>query len=576
MDNKIAQELRDAYEEGSFLGFVYNEYYRGSKSELILELCKAHENKEINFFDELLTLNRENECFFPYHQIIEEITISLEHIDCRELFLCSNHLYKEAGEDLASHYFMEPFMNNVHKDLAGLDALIEDLALREDISQLLIAGARTDVTKYFEKAKVLLREKSNYQYKVIFALNRMELSDDQANEVLNIFKDLLNADGLGEHSHVTMLHAIVKLHSVNKVPEEETLGLIDRLSKMDDDVFIHEATTILALFFKEISPNIEKKLLDLVIKVTLDNKGTLNQIGFYLFKLANKYPLEDHINEALDLIQKLNQNKRTVLNIGENLQGLKSFVSQLSNDIKKTNYFITKLFLMRDFSLIASFINAWSDIFHRNKNISVESTLIDECEFEYPALYLAKKAYSWFCFYYESMTYYIFSLIPYVKKSEEKEFIEILKQLSISYPSVFDRVYQEYFEDKKEVDWVRSVKDKKDTYFQQINGLGTIKELKTPSENQDYRNMIFQDMLKQGYNASMNNSPFLQLISRQTILYGRGTISHNQDQYRSEDLLHPMSTKNYMSNLWFLDPHTNQYLIFKYKTEDCMEDEVCD
>lgn len=554
------EELVEAYYKNKDQkdGYVFGK-------ELTEAIHSQHAAGEIDVLKLFVELKKDNPHFFTSFYILEEL-VKIIDLNIYLVFDCYLHLENESGNDGASGEPKRIFINYLSTQKESFDTLFENV-LKEDkynqyLDWFLLAGYRINKQLYIEKSIELLETDNEHLLRlVIFSLSLCEtISQEYIFIILKKIGKILQEEST--ELYLVILRFLVSVSNKDSCCEAEILLLSERILLHIDDDLIHNCACFL-LFDKNISKELELKLIEVIVQVNPNNKGTLQQIDYWLMRLVSK----KEIIKILDFVATFNHKNNIILDLSIFDHFSKSFFST-QETLEKL---ITAIFLSQNFRLIGSFYRIWNVMLHDKDNISVDINQLQSTVIHNPSLYLAKKAYSWLFIYPESMVSYIFSLLLHAKKKEQEGMKEILRYTALNYPTLFNEYFESHIKNNKKNKWIYDEKVVIDQYFEDLNKLPKLLELHTSKENRVYRNMIWQDQVAIGF-KSANKDNFLSLISRQTILYGRGSISKVDNFPRQESVLHTMGRNTFLPMMHSLDPHGHGLILKEYKKDNCKED----
>lgn len=528
------------------------------------EILEIYEGDESSFLKLISSGEVDNSQLFLLISILEEATNKLT-FNIQELFECCVHLVERAGDDLASYVPKDIFIDYLVKKPEEFEVIfkqaVEDDSYNGYLDWFLLVGYQINKNDYIEESIDLLKRNDERSLRsVLFALSRVEVSEEK--QIDRIFREVeihLENKSIDIRSYV--LRLIVFIPLLPELMQMRVLSIVEKSFENLDEVVIHNAACLLRTD-KYIPQYLESKFISAIVEVDLKNEGTLDQIDWWLYKLAKKGDL----NKVLSFIQLWNKTREKVLNVVI----FKHFSHCFYHSSEKLSLLITSVFLSQDYYLMCSFYRAW-DNFFQNQKVVVHKELLLTSVIEKPALYLAKKAYSWLFIHSEKMSSYIFSLLPYVSNEEQEEIGVILRLVALNYPTVFNDFFEKDIEENDKNTWLYTLKEEIDIYFEDLKSLAQINEFRTSKENRIYRDLLFQDQMRKYREESEKNNHFLSLITKQIVLYGRGTISQFKDLPRQESILHTIGSNSYFPLVLFLDPHNHSQLLNQYKEDGCKE-----
>lgn len=534
---------------GNKLPDVIIDRYKGNESEF-LKLLSSKE-LEVSKFFLLVSILKD---------AVEKLTFNVQ-----ELFQCCIYLVKVAGDDLASHepkiVFIDYLLKKPEEFKAVFEQVIKDSSYNTYLDWFLLVGYQIDEDEYIRVSIDLLKRSDEESLRsVLFALSRVKVTkEDQIEQMLNEIENQLENETIDVRSHI--LRLISSIYSLPENMHSRALSIIEIIFEDLDDNVIHNVACLLRIY-DDFPVYLEPKFIEVIVQVNLDNLGTLDQIDRWLYHLARNGDIE----KIITFIQIWNNSREKVLNVGV----FKNLTHSFYHSPEKVNLLITSVFLSQDYYLMCSFYRAWGE-FIRDQSIVVNEELLLTSDIEKSRVFLAKKAYSWLFIYSENMITYIFSLLPYVNEDEQEEMTHILRLLALNYPTLFDKTFDIRIENTDKNEWLYILKKDIDKYFQDLTKLPKINELRVPKENSIYRNMLFEDQMRKYTEESEKTNSFLSLISKQVVLYGRGTISQFNDFPRQETILRTMGHSSYLPSVLSLNPHNHSQILKEYQEDGCKD-----
>lgn len=316
---------------------------------------------------------------------------------------------------------------------------------------------------------------------------------------------------------------------------------------------------------KEFSADLVAEILEALVKVDLENKGTIEivdvnlakmiglgmgaQVASFVTRFGAANPSDFQITSLDSVIRAFNKQSPKELDdllVGWLLDGNSSLCHQLGDLLEK------------------------EELEGKRRDIDFAMFSLSDADFGY----LARKAVGYLFMQPVTSASIVFSLCRFAPESELREMEELLfNPLAINYLSVSERLVEPISKDKsdKARPVAKAVKARVDEYLRGLRDSGKIAELH-PSERQ--RQAEFQrhsdEMAKVG-KAVNDKSVFANLFTKVVVLYGNRSVSYHrigkEEPRRIEAEMHPHGVSIEIPRVELIDPVGLQQQLLSFRTE---------
>lgn len=532
--SELEKRIVDSTKDGTFLDVLYEEYRKhisDDSVELIQTLVHLHDEEKINIISEFGLLRNETASsnFFIIRNMFRNL-LPLLNVPVEEVKSCVKRLTIEAGNDMASHDLILPFIEFCSADIERVELLLEqELKVPDDdfdhISTALVSGYNIDKKAYFDKAIILLRhENVIVVQRVIFALSRfnyneeLELAATAIKEIITSTKNLQDKQILS-----TTVNTLITLLADYEDLEPDIIEFFERNIGNNDPDFIFRIAQQLNYRHANLSENIQRLLLSFFKDINIDWKGVINQIDLYIYKKISEL---NAINIA-ELFEYILSNNSNSLDIGVLTNSLRRLREKEYEEVLSSIF--TRWLLKREMIYCVSAVKL------------VKTSTTDQIKIGFDTgqvkvedlMYLVNKAIGWFSIQPSTSLSLILSVVPMFSKSE----IEIIGNktfefIALNYSSQTKNFLQEYLDssDKNTVDFSGHLIEKLKSFLEKFNKLYEVKELRPStrhrSEYANYQQNLFSEAMAKPLEGSLVDMFF---PNKKVTLYGNKFIHKHKD-----------------------------------------------
>ncbi len=580
--HNIRGKLLASIESGNFLD-VATEIYEGDYDNHTLvgkEVATLHNESYLDANVEFLNLknDEDNHGFFTTRNVYQDALIDIE-APVVDVMRCVKHLTEEAGQDMAAGFLFPTFTDfcevNLVRAKEVLDLAIHDQeSWRDFISPAIIAGARSNLKEYVSLA-IKSSECKNVEIRsrAIFSMGRIDYGDG-LDTVAMVFSAILTAVKNTRNDQVfsSALKSTFSLYKKYQYKGDEVTDIFSIILANPEDITLYTASEIFMLEKSDIPEFLVKRLLTVFRTVNVEHGGTLRNLDFGLsFLLENGKG-----RGAIELIEFL------LLTFGKEFP-LGAFKS-LSREIvkNKDNIFswtVTRWLLSGSYILRHSSLNLVKNNLDNKTELSADLTLLNgEANKQY--LLLAERSCGWFFENPVLVVSYIFSLIEVSTEEEIKEITDILfYPLLISYAESVKEYLENLPRDilNRQVAVADDLLERLSNYHYGLESVREMKELKPSIEQREAYSRAFNKKMDASYKESQKDSIFGDVFGKpKVLLYGNSSIHYIQQgkeggPIRQETPMHSISTSIEFPSLEYLDPHSLDHMLLKFKFSGCTE-----
>lgn len=574
-ETSLKETLIEAHKQGQFLDAVYQASLaeREERSNVAAELVTLHNFGVIDVVDAFSALGTTGNGpdFFLTRHIFEEALPDL-NAPVITVMKCVLDLCRRAGKDMMAGSIVNSFIEFCAKaptrPREALDAMKSDPGLLDLLTGSIVAGALVNLDEYLEEAVGLLESSDiAIRRRAAFSLGRIRWPKD-ATPSESVYAALEAA--AEQESDDEVLGAVAKaafaLLIQNKGQEERIAKLIDKALTHDGDLAVHAASEIVFFHTKELTPAITTVLTPHLLKVNPANKGTLDNIDYYL----------DHLVRGGDAAKAIEFVEALLLAHPDDLrlQILDSLVAEIRNDKALLGRVVTRWFLRGDEVLCEGIQKMISAVFGRNVSIDVDSAELGPSSHS-RLLFVARKALGYLFFTPISAASVIVSLM---RQTNDNATLEVLSD------HLFDPLLTNYSGTAREYvaeaakgatgklkKYLKRSLRLLDEYMDGLRSVGEVPEF-TPSiaQREAYHRLSSRQM-SESMKAAQAKSPFLSVIHKSVLLYGRRSINYvygpSGESHRQEIPLKSHSIQVEMPRAGQLDPFGIEYALRVFRAE---------
>lgn len=566
MGNNFKENIILSIKKNTFFEFILDNYSNNrADSTLVESLIELHNKNIINVLQEFSKLTNDGFGFFQIRDVLGQILPKID-ASIKDAKKVVEHLTVRAGNDMASHRLISPFIVFCSKDeqrvIELLELSLEKINDFDHISTALIAGFKINNQVYFDKAITLIsHENDSVKQRAIFALGRFDYSSTQElaeramSEIFGHSKcctdDLILSEQLG---------TIIQITSEFQLSENYLSDFLELHKKHTGEKFLHKIAANLQ--FKKLSRDIQTQMFSFFSAIKIENTRTIDCVDWYLYNKVGETLLTEHLEFLLDNTKQTNWIS-LLPNTKQKIQK-EEFQPQLSEII--TKWFLNKksLYCLACKELLST---GTTD----QLEISFDATNIKNSDLAY----LANKSIGWLYIHAKTVTSLIISLIPLCDEEQLNEIEEVfLKILYFSFPGTVREELDKHLSSKEEkvVLFVKKMVQKHEEYWQILSPLFEIQEMR-PSNRQRIQYQEKEEKMWEEMNKKSDTGFLTSLLFKnQVLLYGSKAICHikaNGQSHRQVLPLNKMSISTEMPKLPILEPHVLEYNLDELKYKEC-------
>lgn len=584
--NPLSDDNDDTPTEPSIWERLLEAHRSGSLMEAVEETCRTAAIGEDDVAHELAALHNDGtidiveafselrKCeagfsFFGLRGVFEHALSEIKH-DVLPVIRCVRHLVHEAGHDLAAGTTIGHFITFLAKapirPKQALSSIKAEPELHDLLPATLIAGCKLDMQKYLEEALQLTKaENADMRRQAVFALGGIEWSEENkpSEAVYAALEEILSSD-TSDDMLATTAHTAASLIKHDPSQVDRLIDLVDSAVEKGGDQAVHAAASLLAMVDKHMPETLIEKLLAQINRVNPEYKGTIDQIDHAMHRLIRLGKMDAAIYtlEALIAEKELEP------------AAFDSVLHDVQRDTTLLNKAATRWLLNGNASLCraAAFLVGGG----HGANVLAE---IDPAEIEMTdgreVVFLARKVCGYFFMNPVSAASMLLSLLQLAQNNQTRTQIGklILDPLLINYPGKARTFINERREScSAEVQEVlRQIDVALDEYFEALSSIDEIPELyPSQAQRESYHRHHSREM-DRSFKEAEKESVFLGLVTKQTLLYGRTSVTYVHDAqgnpHRQEIPLQEHSVEFELPRMAQLDPIGLEHQLVVFRAE---------
>lgn len=542
-----------------------------SEENVAFELTVLHNEGSIDIVETFSKLKK-SEAGFNFFGIRAVFDLALPKIeyDVLPVIRCVQHLVHEAGNDLAAggtiNHFITFLANETGRPREALNNIKAEPELHDLLPATLIAGCKVSMTEYLEEALQLTRaENFDIRKQAVFALGRIDWLDENKHPeaIYLALEEILDAE-TSDEMLATTAHTAASLIKHDPSQVDRLINLVDSAVEKGEDQAIHTAASLLASGGEHMPGALIEKLLKHLNRVNPKYKGTIDQIDHAMYRLMRLGKLDVVIHTLETLI----------VEKGLEPAAFDSVLHDIQRDSTQLNKVVTRWLLNGNVSLCrtADFLVGGG----HGANILAE---IDLAEIEMSdtegLIFLAKKICGYFFMNPLSAASMLLSAIKLTQDPQTRSQIGqlILNPLLINYPGKA----RKFINDRREScsvevqEVLRQIDVALDEYFESLRSIDEIPELYPSQAQRETYHRHQSRKMEESFKEAEKNSVFLNLVTKQVLLYGRTSVSYIQDgegnMHRQEIPLREHSVEFEYPRMAQLDPLGLEHQLAVFRME---------
>jgi len=551
------------------------------RDSLTANLIDLHNEGKIDLVEEYSKLKNSRESpgnFFLLRHVFEKALPKLS-AEIGATMSCVMHLYSEAGNDMAAGLILDAYIEFCRGDPSrpriALDKIQGNSSLIDLLTPTIVSGAFFDVDYYLSQTLSFIQvDDIGIRRRAIFSLGRIQFPDDfifpeSVYETLgHAIKEENDDEFLGPA--VRTFFSLLRYENAQK----------QRLFQMMENAFakggistLHAGSEILGLFTDEalkITDTDLPELIDLLLKylanVDPNNARTVEFIDYGITKLLET----ERSESAIEFVQTfLVENHREAT-----LDQFESVIRKIrENEILRNK--VSTRWLLTGKEVLCEGVNKIVGA-DQGSNFTVD---VDPSEIvpldKTHIIFIARKSIGYLFLNPKSAASLIVSLMKVAP--DEETLFELTKHLVDPLLINFNGKPFEYVESRASTEnaeialKLREALDAIRSYLKGIHSAGEISELHPSQMHQEVYNRKIMQQMAESMKEAEARSPILSLATKQTILYGRGSIAYVHHavgakerievplQMHSIEIEHPRGDK--------LDPNGLDFLLRVFRAE---------
>jgi len=481
-----------------------------------------------------------------------------------KMMTCVESLVAQGGQDLAANLpnaaFRSWCINNpqLAEEVVSAAQDGDELASRHLTFALeathSIAAARKIAIEYEDKRRI----------SAITALSR--ITDDDAisrAETLTVFSKILGSSSADDDFNANLLSAIAKV--LRQGPEQhstDALALMRQVLVDPSELTVHAAAQVLCDDADILQPEIVSCLLNALMHLNPENKGTIRQLDMGLHSLLDHGHFDAAINYVTAYLSKDN--------IGLKLEELPTFSSALTNGPTERLSRVVVLWLLKGLpALCDGLSNAMkgrgmegTPVYLNAEDLAISSS---------DKIFLCRKAVGWFFLKPITAASILVSVLRVCDEETSQEVQKLLVQdLLVNYGGVRKYLGSIADDDPAKGRIVKCVA-MNEAYLSALNSIPAIKELQPSEHHRRIERLRVADQMHDVHKQARNQSPFLSLVKRSVLLYGNRSLSFRKDNdgqlLPMEMDLKPYGISFEMPRMEIVDPVGLDYTLRVFRTE---------
>ncbi|MGH7780843.1 MAG: hypothetical protein ACREQR_13560 [Candidatus Binataceae bacterium] len=567
--------LVESFKGGNLLETVYASLRSDciDQEDLVLELAALHNDGLIDLVAAFANLKKTGgPDFFLTRHVFQQ---ALPHLNSPvgPVMRCVLQLSREAGQDMAAGWILQGFVGFCAKASSRpRDALNEieanPAALADLLVASLIAGSRVDNPQYLAEAVRLCEDRNiELRRRAVYSVGRLSwpegaLVPDSAFAVL----ERTAAAETDDHILANILWSSFGLLQRDKSREERTAALMAKVLAKGSEYTLDAASEIFGLYTSDLPASLIDVLLPHLKNIKPTNKRTLDSIDCGISHLLRKADQE----LALQFLEEL-----LLVHAGKlTLSAFDSAAEVIRSNRILLGKVLTRWFLRGDQVLCEGIETIVGS--HRGDIPPLE---IDPTELRprdlVHVMFAARKAVGYLFFQPISAASILVSLMRQAPDDETLNELGslLLAPLLVNFTgSVHTYVVQQCaIESGKVKETIERALKTIDEYLQALKSVGNLPALHPSEAQREAHHRDFSRKMTESLKAAESQSPFLSMISKSVLLYGRKSIDYIYDgdgqPHRMEMDLKSHGTEIEYPRMALIDPYGLDYMLRVFKIE---------
>lgn len=457
--------------------------------------------------------------FFSAVHIFCDLLPDLEATPSR-MIECVDTLVTRGGNDLAANQPNAAFRLWCAKEPERARQIIALAWTGGVLSSRYLTFALESSNEIEESRDFVLSDNDIARVSAITALSRISDEEPKSRaKTLAVFDKLIERE-VSDEVQAGLLYATASIIAKDAgEPSASTYTLLRRLVEKPGDFTLHQAADVLCTFSEALTPDVVEILLNVLMHINPENKGTVNRLDYGLHLLLNG----KHSDAAIAYVTELLSRPDGVLKLND----FDVFSNTLfSGPIARISSVVVHWLMLGQASLCDGLANA----IHSKE---IEGAPLDLLAEHIPIspvaqLFLCRKALGWF--FVKSIT--AASVLVSVLRVCEAETAVSVKSLLIDPLLVNYQNIRCFLEGLSSDDpakiRVNEALSENDKYLKSLQEIPLIKELQ-PSEHQRRVQWVrSSEQMRRIRKEAEKQSVLLSLVHRSVLLYGRRSLSFHR------------------------------------------------
>ncbi len=545
--SELRESILDGHKNNNFLKVIYD-IQSGDQSVrdgLAKELISLNNEKIIDVvgeFNGLVNNASVDYSFVMTRRVFEKILPCVKSSVLSVLDVV-RHITNEAGNDMTAGALHMPFIEFCKCEKSRPDEALKHAVNAPEvygdfIGAAIVSGVSFNFDSYTNEA-IRLANDTNIEIRkrAVFALGNIpfEGHEKALGKVVGLLAGVVSIED-DDHFLSNLIVTCFKLIKQNISVSGQLEDVIKEALSKGSDLVVHSASDMTVHGLACYSDDLVEKVIECLLLVNSNNKGTLNNIDYFIVDLLKL----DSPNRGIEFLTSILLKNESVF-IGDFNTTKHEILSR--HDVL-LNKIVTKWLASGDQKLCGSIHELLKDIHGENIKLSVDRDELSCSELE--LMYIARKAVG---FLFTKPVTCASLIISVMNLSNDDEFIfevgELLfDPLLINYPNkVLD-----YLNAQKKVlngvvlEAVNASIDALDSYFDSIKTIPEMPELWPSQEHREISLRRFSRLMAESYKTAMKDSIFNMITTKSVILYGTSSINHIQRDGDSDRMEIPMQS----------------------------------
>ena len=576
MSDAIRAEILVHAANGSLLHAIFHDYgsrWHDDGDPTIAMLGDLHNGGEI---DLLGIVTREaiqafrGQVFWGGQQIYRTL-ISRLQAPAEALLNVVQILIEAAGQDMVAGMPVEEFSKwcgaepSRPKEL--LDLVDRKVAHADRFLTIAIKqGVAVDRTYFLDRAYGFLTGGSETETQAaINALGQIPCqSDAEWNRLVAAFSKMVTVDDAIRAPLITAVARHLKDAPLGR--RDELTGLAIAALNQHDDYTLDSAARTLAFDPEHLSGELVDALLEALLDIKGDNKGTVEMLDLALMKLVRN----GHAERARRYLEHILRREEDRIEL-EELDSLSYTLRDAGGQVLED--WVVAWLLDGDYDLCRAMNDALFGAGSDEFVFRIDFARFSLEEAEYP--YLARKAIASFFLKQNVMASLLVSLLRSAPAEAADAIVELLVDpILINYGGIADDYLKPISKDDTDPAQaaVQRALAGQETYLEGLSSIGIVPELHPSERERQLEWQRHSDSMAEAWRAARKKSIFAQIATESLILYGTRAVSwfrdHTDEQRRIETPMGSISHSFEMPRVEIVDPMGLQMMLLHFRGED--------